>query len=50
MPKQKRRPERNRPGLKQQTPSERKRIEEIVAGHRKMWQALLAVNAWKVIK
>jgi hypothetical protein len=50
MPKQKRRPERSRPGLKALTPAERKRVEEIVAGHRKMWQALLAINAWKEIK
>jgi len=46
MPKQKRRPEILKPGLKMLTPSERKRVEEIVAADRHRWQALFGINAW----
>jgi hypothetical protein len=43
---QKRRPERSRPGLKQLTPAERKRVEEIVAADRRRWQAMFGINKW----
>jgi hypothetical protein len=47
MPKQKRRPERSRPGLKALTPAERKVVEERLAEHRKRWEHLFSLNAWK---
>ena len=47
MPKQKRRPERSRPGLKQLTPAERKVVEERLAEHRKRWEYLFSLNVFK---
>ena len=44
---QKRRPERLRPGLKQQTPVERKATADCLAEHRKRWEYLFSLNAWK---
>jgi hypothetical protein len=32
------------------TKAEQSLVERMVAGHRKMWEALLAINAWKKIK
>ena len=52
MPKQKRRPERQRPGLKQLTPIERKVVEERLADHKKRWEYLFHPdrNRWKPSK
>lgn len=47
MPKQKRRPERQRPGLKQQTPHEKRLTREEVERIRKRWEHLFSLNAWK---
>ena len=46
-PKQKRRPEILRPGLKQLTPSERKIVAERIADHKKRWEYLFSLNVWK---
>ena len=50
MPKQKRRPEIMRPGLKQLTPIERKVVEERLADHKKRWEYLFSINVWKPSK
>jgi hypothetical protein len=50
MPKQKRRPELSRPGLKQLTPYERKVVAERIADHRKRWEYLFSLNVWKPSK
>jgi len=44
---QKRRPERLRPGLKQQTPVEAKTTARELAERRKLWEHLLSINVWK---
>ena len=41
---QKRRPERLRPGLKQQTPVETKATARELAEHRKRWEYLFSLN------
>jgi len=46
-PKQKRRPERLRPGLKQQTPVEVKATAHELAEHRKRWEYLFSLNVFK---
>lgn len=46
-PKQKRRQERLRPGLKQLTPAERKIVVERIADHKKRWEYLFSLNVWK---
>jgi len=48
--KQKRRPERDRPGLKALTPAERKIVAECVADMRKRWEHLFSINLWKPSK
>jgi hypothetical protein len=48
--KQKRRPERSRPGLKALTPAERKVVEERLADHKKRWEYLFSINLWKPVK
>jgi hypothetical protein len=50
MPKQKRRPERSRPGLKQLTPIEQRIVTERLADHRKRWEYLFSLNVWKPSK
>jgi hypothetical protein len=50
MPKQKRRPERLRPGLKLQTPVETKETAAQLAEHRKRWQYLFSLNVFKSAK
>ena len=45
--KQKRRPERLHPGLKQLTPDERKTIATEMNRVREMWKSLYARNKWK---
>jgi hypothetical protein len=50
MPKQKRRPERSRPGLKALTPWERKVVEERLDEHKKRWEYLFSLNVWKPAK
>lgn len=49
-PYRKWRPERMRPGLKQLTPIEAKKVKGIMAETRKRWEALFALNVWKPIK
>jgi hypothetical protein len=49
-PKQKRRAERDRPGLKALTPAERRIVEERLADHRKRWEYLFSINLWKPSK
>jgi len=49
-PKQKRRPERLKPGLKQLTPEERRIVEERLADHKKRWEYLFSINLWKPSK
>ena len=49
-PKQKRRPERLRPGLKALTPAERRIVAERLADHRRRWEHLFSLNVWKPIK
>lgn len=49
MPKP-RRPERQRPGLKQLTPAERKVYEERLADHKKRCEHLFSLNVWKPSK
>jgi len=44
---QKRRPERLRPGLKQQTPIETKATAAQLAEHRKRWEYLFSLNVFK---
>jgi len=44
---QKRRPERSRPGLKQQTPIEIKATAAYAATDRKRWQYLFSLNVFK---
>ena len=44
---QKRRPERKRPGLKQQTPVETKATADQLAEHRKRWEYLFSLNVFK---
>ena len=44
---QKRRPERLRPGLKQQTPVETKATAAQLAEHRKRWEYLFSLNIFK---
>jgi hypothetical protein len=48
--KQKRRPERDRPGLKQLTPAEQRIVAERLADHRKRWEYLFSLNLWKPSK
>jgi len=48
--KQKRRPERDHPGLKALTPAERKIVAECVADMRKRWEYLFSINLWKPSK
>ena len=43
----KRRPERQRPGLKQQTPVEKKTTDDRLAEHRKRWEYLFSLNVFK---
>ena len=43
----KRRPEIMRPGLKQQTPVEKKATAERLAEHRKRWEYLFSLNVFK---
>ena len=45
-PKRKRRPERDRPGLKALTPAERKIVAECVADMRKRWEHLFGLNRY----
>ena len=47
---QRRRPERQRPGLKQLTPIERKVVEARLADHKKRWEYLFSINVWKPSK
>ena len=47
---QKRRPERSRPGLKQQTPVEAKATAAQLAEHRKRWEYLFSLNVFKSAK
>lgn len=49
-PKQKRRPERLKPSLKQLTPAERRIVEERLADHRKRWEYLFSINLCKPAK
>jgi hypothetical protein len=49
-PKQKRRPERLKPSLKQLTPAERRIVEERLADHKKRWEYLFSINLWKPAK
>ncbi len=44
---QKRRPERLRPGLKQQTPVEVKATARELTEHRKRWEYLFSLNVFK---
>lgn len=44
---QKRRPERQRPGLKQQTPVEATRTAKAIAEDRMRWEYLFSLNVWK---
>ena len=44
---QKRRPERSRPGLKQQTPVEKMATDLRLLSNRKRWEYLFSLNAWK---
>jgi hypothetical protein len=44
---QKRRPERLRPGRKQQTPIEIKATARELAEHRKRWEYLFSLNVFK---
>lgn len=46
-PKQKRRPELLRPGLKALTPIERRIVEQHLADHRKRWEYLFSLNVFK---
>lgn len=46
-PKQKRRPEILKPGLKQLTPAERRIVSERIADHRKRWEHLFSLNVFK---
>ena len=46
-PKQKRRPERLKPSLKQLTPVERRIVEQHLADHRKRWEYLFSLNVFK---
>jgi hypothetical protein len=43
----KRRPEIMRPGLKQQTPVEKKATASQLAEHRKRWEYLFSLNVFK---
>ena len=47
MRKQKRRPERSRPGLKALTPGERKVVEERLADHKKRCEYRFSLIVWK---
>lgn len=49
MPKatRKRRPERDRPGLKALTPYEQRIVAERLADHKKRWEYLFSLNVWK---
>ncbi len=47
MRKQKRRPERLRPGLKLQTPVETQATAAQLAEHRKRWEYLFSLNVFK---
>lgn len=44
---QKRRPERQRPGLKQQTPVEKRTTDLRTLSDRKRWEYLFSLNVWK---
>lgn len=46
-PKQKRRPERLKPSLKQLTPYEQRIVAERLADHKKRWEYLFSLNVWK---
>lgn len=47
---QKRRPERQRPGLKQLTPIEQKAVKRMTAADRQRWEHLFSLNVWKPSK
>jgi hypothetical protein len=46
-PKRKRRPELSRPGLKALTPYEQRTVADRLADHKKRWEHLFSLNAWK---
>jgi hypothetical protein len=47
---QKRRPEIMHPGLKQQTPIEKKETVALLLSNKKRWEHLLSLNKWVLIK
>jgi len=49
-PTRKRRPEILRPGLKALTPYEQRTVADRLVEHRKRWEHLFSLNAWKPAK